>query len=194
MYVWWSAVTQSGISSDTLPFIVLTLTLTWLGAYFSSWAIFRWRNPWLALIPGGSALMWNISFIPGQFSYAFVVFVFSAVLLVMRLHVAEKEREWDARGVAYPEFISLSALNVTFWVTLGLLIVAYLMPLADRSDSAERAVAGLHRAVHGTAGAAGARLRLGERKETDHHPQPEGHAGVPGEDLAQRQGRARRSM
>ena len=54
MYAWWSAVTQGGISNDPLPFIVLTLTLTWLGAYFSSWAIFRWRNAWLGLMPGGT--------------------------------------------------------------------------------------------------------------------------------------------
>lgn len=96
MYAWWSAATQNGISNDQLPFIVVTLVLTWLGAYVSSWAIFRWKNPWLGLVPGGTALMWNISFIPGQFSYAFVVFVFGAVLLVMRLHVSHKEGSGSA--------------------------------------------------------------------------------------------------
>jgi len=138
MYRWWSAVTQGGISSDPLPFIVLLLVVTWLGTYLSSWAIFRWRNAWLGLIPGGSALMWNISFIPGQFSYAFVVFVFGAVLLIMRMHVAHKEREWEHGGIAYPEFISLSTLNATFWITLGLLVFAYVLPLADRSESANQ--------------------------------------------------------
>ncbi len=138
MYIWWSAVTQNGISSDTLPFIVLTLTLMWVGTYISTWAIFRWRNPWLGLIPGGTALMWNISFIPGQFSPAFVVFVFAAVLLVMRLHLARREREWDTRKVAYPEFISLSVLNVTFWATALILAFAWMMPLAAKSQSANQ--------------------------------------------------------
>ncbi len=138
MHAWWSAVTQNGISGDTLPLIVLMLVLTWLGAYISSWAIFRWRNAWLGLVPGGIALMWNISFIPGQFSYAFVVFVFGAVLLIMRLHVARKEQAWVRQGVRYPEFISLSTLNATFWVTLGLLLSVWLMPLASRSDTANQ--------------------------------------------------------
>src|SRR6476661_4799657 len=71
MHDWWSAITQGGISNDTLPFIVLVLVVMWVGTYASSWAIFRWRNPWLALIPGGIALMWNISFIPGQFDFSF---------------------------------------------------------------------------------------------------------------------------
>ncbi len=136
MHIWWTAATQNGISADTLPFIVLVLVLTWIGTYFSSWAIFRWRNAWLGLVPGGTALMWNISFIPGQFSPAFIVFVFGAVLLLMRLNVARKEREWDDAGVGYPEFISLSVLNVTLWVTIAILLLAYRMPLADRSDTA----------------------------------------------------------
>ncbi len=136
MHMWWTAATQNGISADTLPFIVLLLVLTWAGTYISSWAVFRWRNAWLGLVPGGTALMWNISFIPGQFSPAFAVFLFSSVLLLMRLHVARKEQEWDDAGVGYPEFISLSVLNVTFWVTVAILILAYRMPLANRSDSA----------------------------------------------------------
>jgi transglutaminase-like putative cysteine protease len=136
MYIWWSAATQGGISNDTLPFIVLILTMMWLGAYVSSWAIFRWRNPWLGLIPGGTALMWNISFIPGQSSPAFVVFVFAAVLLLMRVHVANKEADWEKRDVVYPEFLSLSVLNATFWVAVGLLLIAAIMPLAEKSDTA----------------------------------------------------------
>ena len=143
MRYWWTAVTQGGISTDSLPFIVLVLVLLWLGAYFSSWAIFRWRNAWLGLIPGGIALMWNISFIPGQFSYAFVIFLFAAVLLLMRVHIAHREAEWDREGVGYPEFISLSVLNATFWVALALLALVMVAPLADRSDSASERWSGL---------------------------------------------------
>ncbi len=138
MHIWWSAVTQNGISSDSLPFIVLTLALVWSGTFFSSWAIFRWRNAWAGIVPGGIALMWNISFLPGQFSYAFVVYVFAAVLLVMRLHLARKQDEWDRSGVAYPEFMSISVLNATFWVTLALLAAVWLLPLANRSDTASQ--------------------------------------------------------
>lgn len=136
MYVWWAAVTQGGISSDPLPFILLLVVLTWTGAYVSSWAVFRWRNPWIALVPGGTALLWNISFIPGQFSNSFVVFIFAAVLLVMRAHVAQREAEWERRGIRYPEFLSLSALHWTFWLTVVLLVLVRAMPLAERSDTA----------------------------------------------------------
>jgi hypothetical protein len=136
MHVWWTAVTQDGISTDPLPFIVLMLPLVWLGAYVSSWAVFRWRNAWIGLVPGGVALMWNISFIPGQYSNSFIVFVFAAVLLLMRVHLSHKEAEWDRAGVTYPEFISLPVLNATFWVAVALLLFASWLPLAQRSETA----------------------------------------------------------
>lgn len=134
---WWTALTMDGISTDGLPVVIMLLVLTWLGAYISSWAVFRWRNAWIALGPSGFALMWNVSFIPGQFSYAVVVFCFAAVLLVMRLHVAEKQRQWTDDRIAYPEFMSLSVLHATFWVAIGLVVVAWLLPLAHRSESAQ---------------------------------------------------------
>ncbi len=136
MYVWWAAVTQNGISNDPLPVIVLLLVVTWLGAYFSTWAIFRWRNATLGLLPGGVALMWNLALSPGRFSTSLVVFILSGALLVMRLHVARREQQWERDGVGYPEFISLSTLNATFWVTCGLLIFVWMMPLHARSDTA----------------------------------------------------------
>ncbi len=139
MHDWWTAVIHYGISDDTLPFIVLMLVLVWAGAYISSWAIFRWRNAYLGLLPGGIALMWNLSFIPGsEFSFSFLFFIFGAVLLVMRLHVAKKEQAWDDRGICYPEFISLSVLNATFWVTIALFAFVWFVPLADRSSTANQ--------------------------------------------------------
>ena len=136
MYAWWSAVTQNGISSDPLPVILLLLVATWLGAYVSAWAIFRWRNGTLGLLPGGIALMTNLALSPGQFSTAFVVFILAGALLLMRLHVARREQQWDRDGIVYPEFISLSALHATFWATCALLIFVWLLPLHARSDTA----------------------------------------------------------
>jgi uncharacterized membrane protein AbrB (regulator of aidB expression) len=116
--------------------IILLVVATWLGSYASAWAIFRWRNPALGLLPGGVALMWNIALSPGQFSTAFVIYLFASALLLMRMHVAKREQQWDSDGVEYPEFISLSALNATFWATCLLLILVWLLPLADRSSTA----------------------------------------------------------
>jgi hypothetical protein len=135
MHAWFSAAFGSDISTDTLPFIVLLVVVTWLAAYVSAWSIFRWHNAWLGLVPGGLALLINISYLPGQFSMAFVFFLFGAVLLVMRVHVVKSMRRWRESRVPYPEFLSLSSLHLTFWAALLLLCIAWAIPLAPESGA-----------------------------------------------------------
>lgn len=130
---WFDAAFGGGISTDPLPFIVIVVLSTWLAAYVSAWSIFRWRNAWLGLIPGGVALLINISYLPGQFSFAFVVFLFGAILLVMRMNVLEKIKQWRREGAAYPEFLSLTSLTVTLWIAPLLLVAAWLIPVAQGS-------------------------------------------------------------
>lgn len=135
MHAWFSAAFSGGISTDTLPFIVMVVVLTWLAAYVSAWSVFRWHNAWLGIVPGGLALLTNISYLPGQFSISFVVFVFGAVLLVMRVHLLHGMRRWREGGVPYPEFLSLSSLHLTFWAAVLLLGAAWAMPLAPASGA-----------------------------------------------------------
>ena len=130
---WIYLVKSGGISNDVMPFITLVLALTWVAAFLSSWSIFRWHNAWIALIPGGIGLLTNVSYLPGQFSMDFVVFVFGAMLLVMRSNLRNREREWIRKGLHYPNFFSLTILNATVWVASGLLIVAWMIPLATEA-------------------------------------------------------------
>ena len=118
-----------GISDDVMPFISMVLALTWIAAFLSAWSIFRWHNAWLALIPGGVGILTNISYLPGQFSLDFVVFLFGAMLLVMRVNMQKREREWKRKGLQYPGFLSLTLLNATVWVAVVLLFFAWSLPL-----------------------------------------------------------------
>ena len=135
MHAWFSAAFGGGISTDTLPFIVLVVVLTWPAAYVSAWSIFRWHNAWLGIVPGGLALLTNISYLPGQFSASFVVFLFAAVLLVMRVHLLHRMRGWEENGVPYPDLLSLSFLHLTFWAAVLLLAAAWVTPLAPESGA-----------------------------------------------------------
>ena len=135
MHAWFGAAFGGDISTDTLAFMVLLVVVTWLAAYASAWSIFRWHNAWLGLVPGGLALLINISYLPGQFSIAFVFFLFGAVLLVMRVHLLNSMRRWRASGVPYPEFLSLSSLHLTFWAALLLLAAAWAIPPAPESGA-----------------------------------------------------------
>ena len=128
---WIGVVRRKEPTTDNMPFVMGVLALSWISAYLSAWSIFRWRNAWLALIPGGVALLTNISYLPSQFSADFVFFLFGGMLLVMRVFMLNKLREWQRTETPYPDFISLNLLNVTTWVSIVALIAAWMMPQAN---------------------------------------------------------------
>jgi transglutaminase-like putative cysteine protease len=136
---WIGVVRRNEPTTDNMPFVMMVLVLTWISAYLSAWTIFRWRNAWLALIPGGIALLTNISYLPTQFSSDFVVFLFGAMLLVMRVHMLNKLHEWRRSNTPYPDFLSLTLLNVTTWVALAAIIAAWSVPQANEIGVFSRA-------------------------------------------------------
>jgi transglutaminase-like putative cysteine protease len=128
---WIEVVRTGGISSDTMPFVAMVMALAWIAGYLCAWSIFRWQNAWIALVPAGFGLLTNISYQPGQHSTPLWIFLFGAMLLVMRVHLMRKIREWKASGTPYPDFLSLTLLNVTTWVAIGALVFAWALPSAN---------------------------------------------------------------
>jgi transglutaminase-like putative cysteine protease len=126
---WLEVARSGGISNDTLPFILLVVALTWLFAYLFAWSVFRWHNPWLALLPGGAALFVNFTF-SDQSSLLAVLYIGGGLLLIMRLSLTRKVQEWQRQGVSYPEFLSLSSAHLTSWAVLLLILMSWLTPAA----------------------------------------------------------------
>ena len=139
MNEWFNVVRAGDISNDNLPFITLVNGLGFLSTYIAAWAIYRWHNAWLAILPGGIVLLANISFQKGEPSGAFFVFLFGAVLLVARLHLQKNQGKWKKEGVEYPEFISVSSVQLTFLLTVALLAAAWLVPLGSQAKAFEGA-------------------------------------------------------
>ncbi len=128
---WGRALTGEGISADPLPFVVMLVSAVFLVGFISAWAVVRWRNPWAALIPGGFVLLTNISYLPGQPSFSFVVFLVAAILLVARLTFLQSASVWRSQGVAPREGMSLEVLFVGAVVASGLIVAAWLIPTAN---------------------------------------------------------------
>ena len=149
MNEWYQVVRAGDISNDNLPFITLVNTLGFLSTYIAAWAIYRWHNSWLAIVPGGVVLLANISFQKGQPSGAFVVFLFGAVLLVARLHLQKNQARWKKEGVEYPEFISVSSVQLTFLLTVLLLVFAWMVPLGSQAKAFESTVDKLSKPFEG---------------------------------------------
>jgi transglutaminase-like putative cysteine protease len=128
---WGTALVEGGSSSDPLPFVMILVFGTWAVSYLASWSVVRWRNAWVALIPPGFVLLTNISYLPGQPSMQFVIFLFAAVLLVLQLHFARALVRWRHDRVTLPSLMSMEVTFAGVWIALALIISAWLVPTAN---------------------------------------------------------------
>ena len=131
---WSAALIFGGVSSDPLPFVVLMVFVTWIVPYLSGWAVFRWRNPWLALVPAGVGILTNISYLPGQPSIAFILFLFAAILLFTRLQLLRTVSRWEGQRAALPQLLSLEVLHAGAWVAVLLILTSWLVPTGGELD------------------------------------------------------------
>ena len=148
---WGRALIDLGISTDPLPFVVLLTASVFLVTFVSTWAVVRWRNPWLALVPGGFVLLTNISYLPGQPAFSFVFFVLAAVLLVARLTYLQALDRWRQAGVTPAEGTSYEVLLAGGVVALVLVAAAWVIPTANNwgpvADAWTRALAPVNERV-----------------------------------------------
>ena len=125
---WFTLAFNGGISNDSLPFNTLVAGLTWLGVFVFGWALFRWHNAWLGLVPGGAALFLSLAFIDDAVPFAAYLYAGCGFLLLARANLTAKIERWRAEGVDYPPLISLTFLHFTAWVGVLLLAASWIAP------------------------------------------------------------------
>ena len=126
---WHHEAVSGGISTDLLPFTVAMLSLTWLLGYFSSWFLFRRGNVWVAIVFSGMALLTNLSFLPDGFDSRFFVYVFLAMLLVIRVGVVQRGEQWQAAKLNFSTVSGRGAVAAATLLSVALLTVVALLPL-----------------------------------------------------------------
>lgn len=128
---WWKALLTKDFSADPLPFVVVLVFAVFVVAYVTVWSTARWKNPWAAVLPGGFVLLTNISYLPGQPSFAVVFFVVASVLLVTRLQYTRAVERWGHQRVQPPDFMSVEVLLVASIVAGVLVFTAWTVPTAN---------------------------------------------------------------
>ena len=127
--IWWEAATTGGISIDLLPFFIAMLSIGWTVGFLSAWFIFRRDNVWAAVVLLGTAILTNLSFLPDAFTIRFFIFVFLAMLLVVRVSVVQRHERWKRLGVGFSAATGWMTLHATAWLCVIVLIIALALPL-----------------------------------------------------------------
>ena len=74
---WISAVKGEDATTDTLPLAMTIMFITWIIAYFTSWGLFKYGNLWASIIPIGTLIVLNLTYLPDSFwvhLLAFIIF------------------------------------------------------------------------------------------------------------------------
>ena len=124
----WIQVLVSGSPSEDGPLFVLSLAvLAWLLAYSATWFIFRSRAIWWAIIPNALALVVNLSYSAAALDFYFVLFVLTALVLMVQFNILQHEERWERERVNYSPGLRGNFLRVAgifaILVTLGMGVV-----------------------------------------------------------------------
>ena len=140
MNEWVLVVREDDVSNDNLPFVLLVHTLGVFVSYLAAWAVFRWRNAWLAVAPACAGLLVIIATTSGRPSGAFLMFSFGALLLIARLHLQRAFASWDRSRVEYPEWLSLQSAQLTLVLTIVMVVIAWQVPLGRQADAIDTTI------------------------------------------------------
>ena len=140
MNEWVLVVREDDVSNDNLPFVLLVHTLGVFVSYLAAWAVFRWRNAWIAVAPACAGLLVIIATTSGRPSGAFLMFSFGALLLISRLHLQRAFVQWDRARVEYPEWLSLQSVQLTLVLTVAMVVIAWQVPLGKQADAIDTTI------------------------------------------------------
>ncbi len=126
---WYREAEEGGVSADLMPISMIILALTWLLGYLSSWFVFRSNTAWVAVVLGGLTMVSNLSFLPDEYGWKFFVYLFFAMLLVVRVNVVHRQDVWRRMGTAFSPRGGWQTLHAAAWVSIGVVLLAAFLPL-----------------------------------------------------------------
>src|SRR5690606_25625423 len=62
------------------------------------------------------------------------------LLLLSRMYLQRRQTQWERAGIEYPDFISLSVVQITVLLAAVLVSVAWMVPLGKQASAAEAIV------------------------------------------------------
>ena len=127
--LFYEAATTGGISTDLLPFTLGVLAVTWVLGYTGAWFLFRGTNVWVGLFFAGLIMLTALSFLPGRYLVHFLVFTFSAMMLVAKVTMIQRREQWRVDRIATLAISRWLVVRATVAFAVLVLFVAVIFPL-----------------------------------------------------------------
>jgi transglutaminase-like putative cysteine protease len=125
---WLVHVLSGGLGTDTFVFLCVMTALGWFLGYTAAWSVFRHHQPWGAILPAGAALLANLFYAPPQSGLYMMVFLLSALLLLVRTTLLKRQQTWAAYAVRFANDIGLDFLVYGVIFSGLIILLAWLIP------------------------------------------------------------------
>lgn len=131
----WLRIAAAGESStDTTMFVLLICVLGWWLGYASAWLVFGTHKVWQALALTGTAMLVVVYGSPSKVAPFFVLYLFCALLLAVRLYVYRQEQSWEKAKAHYDRDISFYFLRDGGLLLAIVLGAIWVLPLLSSSS------------------------------------------------------------
>ncbi|MBL8165930.1 MAG: transglutaminase domain-containing protein, partial [Anaerolineae bacterium] len=140
LVLWLNDAATGGINQDDLIFTMLVSALFWFLGYNAAWHIFRVDRVWRVILPPGLILISNTLYYTGAAnleSFIFL-FVFLALLLVVRSTLDARAWDWYVSGIRVPRSIQNHFFRVGIVLGLAALLIAGALPSSDIQERLNR--------------------------------------------------------
>lgn len=126
---WVSIAKDGGISTDTVPFAMLIMLISWLVATVVTMLTIKFNSAWIPTIALGLALMTNLSYRHGQLEYTFALFMMGSIILFAHLNVIKKVNGWRSIKLDIPDRLNWSGVQVGLILAVSVTIVIFVVPV-----------------------------------------------------------------
>jgi transglutaminase-like putative cysteine protease len=128
---WIRAALDQEMSDDLLVFILSLAVVAWVLAYSSAYFVFKSRQLWWALVPNGVALLINLSYSPVSLNSYIIIFMFSALLLMIRFNLLMQEERWQRERINYSPTLTWGFLWAGTVVSTVLALTMWFVPTTE---------------------------------------------------------------
>ncbi len=125
---WFLSVLAGGNGEDDSIFFFFITALSFVLAYASAWLVYRTRSPWLAIVANAVVLLINLSNLDPGYVIFLVVFLMSALLLLLRFNLFESVKRWRRQGLRYADDLGWDVMQAGTLISIGILIVSWFLP------------------------------------------------------------------
>ena len=137
--LWLEAARTGSINIDSMPFAFALMTAAWITGFLGVWLFLRYGNFWGVFVLGGIGLLSNLTFLPPNTAFHLGFYLFTALLLIARIQAVRRKHEWEQRSVKVDEQLAGLSLSDSFGLTILVIIVAFLIPVAPKWTAANDA-------------------------------------------------------